>query len=155
MKTDSIFNLGACVAAAMSLFSGCYETPEIDSQPEQDPKIVVDAKSEYKVASASADPVIFSISSNTPWHIECDAEDWCTVTPGASATSSLTEDITVTVEDNTVVQPRTATLTVMAEGVEEPVLVKITQNAMSQLNVSAVSGTIPQNGGEVTFTVLS
>ncbi len=155
MKTNAIINLGVCVAAGFAVLTGCYETPAIDSQPDPEPNIVVDAKSEYTVASASADPVIFSISSNTPWHIECDAEDWCTVTPGASATSSLTEDITVTVEDNTVVQPRTATLTVMAEGVEEPVLVKITQNAMSQLNVSAVSGTIPQNGGEVTFTVLS
>ena len=155
MKTNAIFNLGFCAAAGMALLAGCYETPEIDSQPDPEPNIVVDAKSEYTVASASADPVIFSISSNTPWHIECDAEDWCTVTPGASATSSLTEDITVTVDDNPKAEPRTATLTVKAEGVEDPVLVKITQNAMSQLNVSAASGTIPQNGGEVTFTVLS
>ena len=155
MKTNAIINLGVCVAAGFAVLTGFYETPAIDSQPDPEPNIVVDAKSEYTVASASADPVIFSISSNTPWHIECDSEDWCTVTPGASATSSLTEDITVTVEDNTVVQPRTATLTVTAEGVEEPVLVKITQNAMSQLVVSAASGVIPQNGGEVTFTVLS
>ncbi len=155
MKTDSIFNLGACVAAAMSLFSGCYETPEIDSQPEQDPKIVVDAKSEYKVASASADPVIFSISSNTPWQIANDAEDWCTVTPGASATSSLTADITVTVEDNLESEPRTATLTITADDVEEPVLVKITQNAKSNLTVTSPSGMIDGNGGSVTFTVTS
>ncbi len=155
MKTNAIINLGVCAAAGMALLAGCYETPAIDSQPDAEPQIVVDAKSEYTVASASADPVIFSISSNTPWYIECDSEDWCTVTPGASATSSLTEDITVTVEDNTVVQPRTATLTVTAEGVEEPVLVKITQNALSKLEVSAASGMIPQSGGEVTFTVLS
>ena len=155
MKSVSIFNLSVCFAAAMTAFSGCYQTPEIDSQPEQAPKIVVDAKSEYKVASASADPVIFSISSNTPWQIENDAEDWCTVSPGASATSSLTADITVTVEDNQESQPRTATLTVTADGVEEPVLVKIAQNAMSKLEISNVSGEIPQNGGDVTFTVLS
>lgn len=155
MKTNSIFNLGACVAAVAASLSGCYQTPEIDSQPEQEPKIVVDAKSEYTVASTSSDPVIFSISSNTPWYIENDAEAWCTPTPGTSATSSLTEDITVTIDDNTSDQPRTATLTITGEGVEEPVLVKITQNALSKLEVSVASGNIPQNGGNVTFTVLS
>ena len=155
MKTNSIFNLGACVAAVAASLSGCYQTPEIDSQPEQEPKIVVDAKSEYTVASTSSDPVIFSISSNTPWYIENDAEAWCTPTPGTSATSSLTEDITVTIDDNTSDQPRTATLTITGEGVEEPVLVKITQNALSKLEVSVASGSIPQNGGNVTFTVLS
>ena len=155
MKTNAIINLGVCAAAGFAVLAGCYETPAIDSQPDAEPQIVVDAKSSYTVASASADPVIFSISSNTPWYIENDAEGWCTVTPGASATSSLTEDITVTIDDNTVTEPRTATLTVNAEGVEEPVLVKITQNALSKLEVSVASGSIPQNGGNVTFTVLS
>ena len=155
MKTNAIINLGVCAAAGFAVLAGCYETPAIDSQPDAEPQIVVDAKSSYTVASASADPVIFSISSNTPWYIENDAEGWCTVTPGASATSSLTEDITVTVGDNQVAEPRTATLTVTAEGVEEPVLVKITQNALSKLKVSAASGAIPQAGGGVTFTVLS
>ena len=155
MKTNSIFNLGACIAAAMAALTGCYQTPEIDSQPEQAPKIVVDAKSEYTVASASADPVTFSISSNRPWYIDNDSEEWCSVTPGASATSSLTSDITVTFEDNTSDEPRTATLTVTAEEVEEPVLVKITQNAKSNLEVTSPSGMIDGNGGSVTFTVTS
>ena len=155
MKTNSIFNLGACVAAVAASLSGCYQTPEIDSQPEQEPKIVVDAKSEYTVASTSSDPVIFSISSNTPWYIENDAEAWCTPTPGTSATSSLTEDITVTIDDNTSDQPRTATLTITGEGVEEPVLVKITQNAKSNLTVTSPSGMIDGSGGSVTFTVTS
>ena len=155
MKTNAIINLGVCAAAGFAVLAGCYETPAIDSQPDAEPQIVVDAKSSYTVASASADPVIFSISSNTPWYIENDAEGWCTVTPGASATSSLTEDITVTVDDNQVAEPRTATLTVTAEGVEEPVLVQIKQNALSKLEVSNVSGAIPQDGGDVTFTVLS
>ena len=155
MKTNSIFNLGACIAAAMAALTGCYQTPEIDSQPEQAPKIVVDAKSEYTVASASADPVTFSISSNRPWYIDNDSEEWCSVTPGASATSSLTSDITVTFEDNTSDEPRTATLTVTAEEVEKPVLVKITQNAKSSLEVTSPSGMIDGNGGSVTFTVTS
>ena len=155
MKTKTILHLSTSIAACAALLSGCYQTPEIDSQPEQEPKIVVDAKSEYSVASASSDPVIFSISANTPWYIENDAEDWCTPTPGASATSSLTEDITVTIDDNPATEPRTATLTITAEGVAEPVLVKITQNALSKLEVSAASGNIDQNGGSVTFTVLS
>ena len=155
MKTNAIINLGVCVAAGFAVLTGCYETPAIDSQPDAEPQIVVDAKSSYTVASASADPVIFSISSNTPWYIENDAEGWCTVTPGASATSSLIEDITVTVDDNPKAEPRTATLTVTAEGVEEPVLVQIKQNALSKLEVSNVSGAIPQAGGDVTFTVLS
>ena len=155
MKTNAIINLGVCAAAGFAVLAGCYETPAIDSQPDAEPQIVVDAKSSYTVASASADPVIFSISSNTPWYIENDAEGWCTVTPGASATSSLTEDITVTVDDNPKAEPRTATLTVTAEGVDEPVLVQIKQNALSKLEVSNVSGAIPQAGGDVTFTVLS
>ena len=155
MKTNSILNLGVCVAAVVASLSGCYQTPEIDSQPEQEPKIVVDAKSEYTVSSTSSDPVIFSISSNTPWYIENDAEAWCTPTPGTSATSSLTEDITVTIDDNTSDQPRTATLTITGEGVEEPVLVKITQNAKSNLTVTSPSGMIDGSGGSVTFTVTS
>ena len=155
MKTNSILTPSACLIVCAALFSGCYRTPEIDSQPEQAPKIVVDAKSEYKVSSTSSDPVIFSISANTPWFIENDAEDWCTPSPGTSATSSLTEDITVTIDDNTADKPRTATLTITAEGVEEPVLVKITQNAKSNLEVVAPSGMIDGNGGFVEFTVTS
>ena len=155
MKTNTILTPSACLIVCAALFSGCYQTPEIDSQPEQAPKIVVDAKSEYKVSSTSSDPVIFSISANTPWYIENDAEDWCTPSPGTSATSSLTEDITVTIDDNTADKPRTATLTITAEGVEEPVLVKITQNAKSNLEVVAPSGMIDGNGGFVEFTVTS
>ena len=156
MKTNQIFNLAACVLASAAAFTGCYMTPEIDSQPEQAPKIVVDAKSEYTgVASLSADPVRFSISSNTPWHIENDSEDWCTPAPGASAVSSLTADISVEIEDNTSESPRTATLSVMAEGIDEPVLVKIIQNGKSSLEVSGPDGNVPVEGGQVTFTVLS
>ena len=90
MKNNPILKPAVC-AAGILLLSGCYQTPEIDSQPDQAPKITVDAKSEYIVASKSADPVTFSISSNTPWQIESDSEAWCTVSPGASATSSRTK----------------------------------------------------------------
>ena len=114
MKNNPILKPAVC-AAGILLLSGCYQTPEIDSQPDQAPKITVDAKSEYIVASKSADPVTFSISSNTPWQIESDSEAWCTVSPGASATSSLVADITVTLDDNTDENPRTATLSVIAE----------------------------------------
>lgn len=154
MKNNPILKPAVC-AAGILLLSGCYQTPEIDSQPDQAPKITVDAKSEYIVASKSADPVTFSISSNTPWQIESDSEAWCTVSPGASATSSLVADITVTLDDNTDENPRTATLSVIAEGVEDPVPVKITQNGKSNLEISAPSGEIPEDGGNVTFTVTS
>lgn len=154
MKNNPILKPAVC-AAGILLLSGCYQTPEIDSQPDQAPKITVDAKSEYIVASKSADPVTFSISSNTPWQIESDSEAWCTVSPGASATSSLVADITVTLDDNTDENPRTATLSVIAEGVEDPVPVKITQNGKSNLEISSPSGEIPEDGGNVTFTVTS
>ena len=154
MKNNPILKPAVC-AAGILLLSGCYQTREIDSQPDQAPKITVDAKSEYIVASKSADPVTFSISSNTPWQIESDSEAWCTVSPGASATSSLVADITVTLDDNTDENPRTATLSVIAEGVEDPVPVKITQNGKSNLEISSPSGEIPEDGGNVTFTVTS
>ncbi len=141
------------LAAIIALInvSSCQEFT-IDSQGDHPLKMAVDAQPEYTVQATSPRSVIFNVSANTPWTISSDA-NWCIPSPAMSASSSLIEQITVNITDNEMEVPRTATLTIAAEGVSEEKVVKITQASKSKLFVQPVDGTFPSSGGELPFTI--
>lgn len=135
--------------------TACQEY-EIDSQQWGDGvlKMEIDARDSYTVLGTSPADIIFNISSNTPWNIES-SEQWCKVTPAMSAASSLTATITVSLESNMKLEPRTATLTIKGEGIEEAKVITITQEAKNELEVVYDNQIVPAAGGEITFGVIS
>ena len=127
-------------------FVACQEY-EIDSQPEGALNIQIDAQDEYTAMAISPSNIVFNISSNTPWTIDCDAE-WCHVTPAMSAASSLVSEIVVSLDDNTDegVASRVATLTISAEGLEATRTVRIEQLSSERLNIPEITEMIPSEG---------
>lgn len=147
------------VFAGISVFASCAEMV-IDTQNSQEPKLETDADAVYRVDATSPEAVVFNIASNVPWRITVDCGDmkkWCSASPSLSAVSSLTEEITVEIDDNTSREERTATLTVTAEGLEAVTEITIIQSPVGDLSVSALSSDDPvsESGGEVTFSVTS
>ena len=143
------FILALCVIS----FAACQEYG-IDSQPEGPLKIQIDAMDSYEVFATSPDNISFNISSNTPWTITSDKQ-WCKVTPAMSASSSLVSEISVSCESNTDFQPRTAKLTIKAEGIEEDKVITIVQVSKEQLQVVPYGGTVKTEGETITFTIAS
>ena len=135
--------------------TACQEY-EIDSQQWGDGvlKMEIDARDSYTALGTSPADIIFNISSNTPWNIES-SEQWCKVTPAMSAASSLTATVTVSLESNMKLEPRTATLTIKGEGIEEAKVITITQEAKNELEVVYDNQIAPATGGEITFGVIS
>jgi hypothetical protein len=154
MKQFSHYIFLQLIAVAILLnVSSCQEF-SIDSQGDYPLKIVVDAQPEYTVAAISPRPVVFNVSANTPWTITSNA-NWCIPFPAMSASSSLIEQITVNIADNESEVPRTATLTISAEGISEKTIVKITQASKSKLLIQPVDDSFPSVGGQLPFTITS
>ena len=131
----------------------CQEL-SIDTQSTQPAKIEIDAQSEYTLLAASPRTIIFNISSNTPWKITSDSQ-WCTPDPAMSSASSLVAEITVETEDNDTEKPRTAILTIKAEGIDTPTTVTVHQDAKGKLLIQPVDGNIASQGGSKPFTITS
>lgn len=134
-------------------FSSCQEY-EINSQPVAPLSINIDAMDEYSVLATSPSNVVFNISSNTPWNIISD-QQWCKVTPAMSASSSLVSEIVVTCEDNNSSVQRVAQLTIKAEGLETTKVVKITQVSKENLVVIPFDETVPTDGADISFNIIS
>lgn len=141
------------LAAFLLTFVSCQELT-IDSQGDFPSKIVSDAQDEYTVLATSPRSIVFNISSNTPWTITSDA-NWCIPTPAMSASSSLIEEISIHITDNTSESSRVATLTIEAEGVSEKKIIKITQESKEKLVFQPVDENFPSTGGKLPFTVTS
>lgn len=155
-------NLYGSVLSYMMIFAwyivgltACQEY-EIDSQQWGNGvlKMEIDARDSYTALGTSPADIIFNISSNTPWNIES-SEQWCKVTPAMSASSSLTATVNVSFESNMKLEPRTATLTIKGEGIEEAKVITITQEAKNELEVVYDNKIVPAAGGEITFGVIS
>ena len=69
-------------------------------------------------ASAGAESLTFTITSNVAWTAAEDAE-WITLAPTSGQASEEATTVTVTVEENGLTEERTAVITVSGEGVEE------------------------------------
>lgn len=138
------------VAGVLGLIA-CQEL-HIDSQAVYPPKMETDSQTEYTVSAASPRTIVFNISSNTPWRIESDRE-WCTPSPAMSSAGSLIAEISVNIQGNPEEKERTATLTVRADEVNDPVIVTIRQDAKGKLHVQPVDDIFPAAGGSAVFTV--
>ena len=141
------------IALSMFAVAGCVENG-IDSQPEAEANIQTDARESYDFTALSPMAVTFEVSANTPWRIESDAQ-WCTVTPSMSASSSLIETITVSVEENAGYSSRTATVTILGTDIDFTRTIAINQDANADLIVLTPSSPIPAGGGAVEITVHS
>lgn len=150
------------VIAVAAGFVACQENT-VDTQGEILPKLATDAQKTYVADPIAAENVVFNISANTPWKIAVDCgeafadQPWCTVSPALSAVSSLVEEVTIRVKDNPSDKERTATVTIVAEGVDEQPVITIRQVGRGNLTLSELmpSGEISNQGGSVTFSVSS
>ena len=133
--------------------TSCQEF-DIDSQKEFPLQMDCDAQSTYTVLAISPSDIVFNISSNTPWKITSSA-DWCTADPAMSSASALVGAVTVHVADNQNETPRSATLTLKADGLEEDVVITINQESKGALHVQPVDNVVPVQGGQTTFTITS
>ncbi len=150
----------AMIAVAMGLVA-CQED-DINTQGDTTPKLVTDAQSSYVANPVGAESIVFKVSSNMPWRITVDCGEkysgnpWLTASPSLSAVSSLVEDVTLAIKDNDSEEERTATVTIEAENVEEPVVISVRQTGKGNLTVILTSADpIPDTGGNVTFSVTS
>lgn len=150
----------AMIAVAMGLVA-CQED-DINTQGDTTPKLVADAQSSYVANPVGAESIVFKVSSNMPWKITVDCGEkysgnpWLTASPSLSAVSSLVEDVTLAIKDNDSEEERTATVTIEAENVEEPVVISVRQTGKGNLTVILASAEpIPDTGGNVTFSVTS
>lgn len=147
-----VFNIMMSLAVAAG-FSACQEY-SIDSQPDAPLAIQVDAQESYTLLATSPSRIVFNVSSNTPWTIESDKQ-WCIPTPAMSAASSLVSEIVVTTEDNTGRQPRTATLTIRAEGIDSPYVITVSQESKEHLVVIPYDERVDSYGETISFVVVS
>ncbi len=151
------------VIAAAAGFVACQENT-VDTQGESVPKLATDARNTYVAEPTSPDPIVFNISSNTPWRITVDCGEefaecpWCTVSPSLSAVSSLVEEVTVELKDNPTYVTRMASITIAADGIDEPTVIAVKQTGLGNLTLSELQfegEELPKEGGSATFTVTS
>lgn len=125
----------------------------VDTQPSMPPKIEVSADESYS-ASSKRTIIEFDVNSNTPWSIESDQE-WCTVTPSESSTSSLVATVSVLLEENTNWGTRSANLKISGEKNEENKIIKIVQSGNDKFVVEPFTGEIPIEGGDAIFKIIA
>ena len=93
----------------------------------------------------------FNITSNVGWNVSSD-QTWLTVSPASGMNNGT---ITVTTQENTTINPRTATITISSE-VLEPGTVLVTQAAgEAVLNVSLSTLTMDAVESSQSFTITS
>ena len=135
------------------VLTACQEY-KIDSQIWGDTaKVETDARDTYSVLGTQPSDIVFNISSNTPWSVKSNKE-WCKPQPAMSATAGLIAMVTVEIDSNPTKQPRTAVLTIKAEGLEDK-LITITQDAPSQFAIIKPSENAKVDGGEIRFGIRS
>ena len=150
-----VFNniMRGVVALSIFAIAGCADT-SIDSQPEAAANIQTDARESYDFTAIAPMSASFSVSANTPWRVESDAQ-WCTVTPSMSASSSLVETITISVTENTEYTPREATVTILGTDIDFVRTVAIKQDSNADLIVLTPSAPVEAGGANVEITVHS
>lgn len=142
------------VIASMLVVSGVFamgcQEYGIDSQPEAAPAIQEDSMESYIMVAESASPVVFNISSNTPWRIERDAE-WLTVTPSMSATSSLVSEVKISAADNTATIARSATVKIIAPEAAYEKVITVNQASKTDFLITELGRAMKTEGGEAEF----
>lgn len=152
MKTIA-FIKSLTVAVAAVFVASCQQYA-IDTQPSGEPKLATDALSSYTFAAENPQPASFNVTATTPWTIAgFESVEWCSVTPAASALSSLSEDVVISVAENTELVDRSVVLTLSAEDIDSTWTITVTQNRKGMLDVQPINGTFKMTGGALPFTV--
>lgn len=152
MKTTS-FLKGLAVAATAMFFGSCQQL-YIETQPEVEIKMSTDVRESYTFSGTNPQPATFSIGSTTPWEITgYEAADWLSVKPASSALSSLSADVTLTVQPNDTYEQRTATLTLKGEGIEEVWTINVVQGMKSKFFVQPVTEEFEGAGSSISFNI--
>ena len=140
--------------ASIWMLCACQEM-NIDSQGKFSSSVKTDLLKAYTVDASNPQAIQFNINTNTPWEVVSD-EQWCHISPTMSGSSSLIEEIIITVEENTSFEPRTATIKVLGTGIETPIAEAIiTQSAKSNFYIQTGTTLIPADGGDASFTITS
>lgn len=134
-------------------FIACQEF-QIDSQDPAPASIQIDALDSYTALASNPSNIVFNVSSNTPWTVNSDAQ-WCKVSPAMSSASSLVSEIVVEMESNDSDVLRVATLTIKADNIDATKTITITQVSKENLVVIPYDGTVPTDGGEIYFNIIS
>lgn len=153
--SSSFFKSLAALALLFNV-SACQQM-DIDTQPGAGIKLSTDVMSNYTRPAVAAEPIIFNVSSTTPWKISQSADtQWCKVSPAVSSVAGLTAEIVVELEDNPDLTDRDVILTLSAEGVEAKHTITIVQTKKTNFTYQPLDDLIPATGGnEFTFTVTS
>ena len=156
-----------CALWTVILVCACNKpTPE----PTPDPSIEIVTPATVDVASGGQTATI-SFTANNPWTVTS-SDDWCKVSPASGAASDKAATVTVTLDPNESFDPRNATVTIKAGGIEKTVT--ITQAAAEMtadyiiflyLVISgeesvngeehALDGDIPYDGGDFEIWIAS
>ena len=134
------------------------------NKPTPEPIIEIATPTTVDVASGSQTATI-SFTANNPW-TATSSNGWCKVSPASGAASDKAATVTVTLDPNEAFEPRTATVTIKAGGIEKTVT--ITQAAAEKpadyikflyLAISgeenALDGDIPYEGGDFEIRIAS
>lgn len=126
---------------------------DIDSQSTIPPNLQTDVLDKYIVEANNPETIVFQINSNTPWSAKSD-QQWCTVSPTMSGSSSLVAQIAVTCEAN-IGSRREANVTITAVDANYTKVVKIVQVSKEELLVIPYDELVPSEGGTITFEIVS
>ncbi len=139
----------------IGILVSCGDRYEIDSQSANVVKsLTVISDSTYFFEPTNPREVVVSINSSTAWTMTS-SEDWCTVNPNSSNSSSLIAELTISLEDNEDgFDERTAILTFSAEDIEDQRVIEIIQLGLVRLEIDSIAGAFAEEGGTKSFTVL-
>ena len=105
---------------------------------------------QYQNVSAAQGSSSFNITSNTNWTASSNS-GWCVATPSGNGSGLLYTSF----DENTSTETRTATITILAEGVASQTVELIQSGTAATLTVSPPLWNVESEAGEVTYFVTS
>lgn len=112
--------------------------------------VVLSVNPQSQQIEAGSGSAEFSVVSNTVWNAQSDAE-WCMVTPAGSGNGMLVAEC----EANGGSSPRTATISVNAEGADPEIVTVVQAGGGTVLSVSPVEQVVTSEAGAAEFSVTS
>jgi hypothetical protein len=155
MRTNSYFSLKRVGMIVSLLIISALLLPSCnkEEEPKGDPSFSIEGDPTGMTATKSAKTQSFVVRSNRPWQIVAKSEaDWVKVFPDKGDEDGIFKMI---VSENQTFDPRTVNYAFVVDGVEQPVLFRVDQEAnVPYITVPALV-TVPAAGGAVTVNVTS
>lgn len=141
-----LYSLLAASALIASL-TGCTEDK---TEEEKVPSIILDKF--YLNAGPESQTFDLTVLSNVDWTISSSA-DWCSATPSQGIGGQTSQNVTVSVAENSEYEERKATLTVSGGGLAEEI--EVTQKQKGALLITQNSYDIPAEGATIEVQIAS